>query len=256
MNLEINFDELKKKNYEEIATLTIKLIDEHIDFETKTKAELIKLMAEKLYEAKYPQYEIRSVIEERLGDRVTRQYLLRCLDERFKKPAKVAAGKQTAEKRASAKKAMTNTGSAGSATVLEEPEQDLDGDSDEYQATKRSLQRDELPKTEYNNETEREEEVEEIEEIDELERPKYSERYVSDLRKQFNAKEEDTPYQDCLGTIRVVKAPKQRSSKLEEAISKAKNFTVLLIDIRTNELVNAYTDSEWKKQTTYKKTDQ
>lgn len=115
ISLEINIEELRKnKNFEEVAELTEQYLDEVQKFEDITQGELIRIMAEKLEEAGYPIREIREKIDERMHGKVTRQYISQQLDDRFKNPKKVAAGKATRE----AHKQQTNVGAASSSTVL------------------------------------------------------------------------------------------------------------------------------------------
>jgi hypothetical protein len=111
INVKINTDELRKnRNFEEVAELTEQLIDEANEFENVTKGELIRIMAEKLEEAGYPLREIREKIDERLHGKISRQHISQSLDDRFKNPRMVAAGKAVRERE---KARLTNAGTVG-----------------------------------------------------------------------------------------------------------------------------------------------
>lgn len=254
---QINITELRNKNFEEITQYLITLIDEYRKFEAVTKAEIIKLMAEKLVEAGYPSTEVKDLILERLGDRVTRPYVLRCLPDEYKNPKSIAARKG---KPAKQQQAMTNTGGiTGASTVMEEPQQepqfednDHDGADDnikgkEYQAYKESLQRDELPDIKPQLESEVT--------IQTSEGSEYSEGYVKHLKQQIKALKGELGYQDSLATIKVAKLDKLTENRIYNASKASKVNVVLLIDIRTNQVTQVYTDTEWKKQTIYAKKD-
>ena len=128
ISLEINIEELRKsKNFEEVAEITEQYLDEVEKFENVTKGELIRIMADKLEEAGYPIKEIREKIDERLKGKVTRQYISQQLDDRFKNPKMVAAGKAV---RAAEKQQQTNVGSSGMSTMMAEPDFDEETEAD------------------------------------------------------------------------------------------------------------------------------
>lgn len=128
ISLEINIDELRKRNFEEVAEITEQYLDEVEKFENVTKGELIRIMADKLDEAGYPIKEIREKIDERLKGKVTRQYISQQLDDRFKNPKRVAAGRAIRE--AEKQLQQTNVGSSGLSTVMAEPEFDEETEAD------------------------------------------------------------------------------------------------------------------------------
>jgi len=234
MSLEINIEELRKtKNYEEIAEIAEKLMDEVERFQGHTKAELIRLMADKLEEAGYPILEIREKIQERLGLRVTRQYLLMCLDDRFKNPKRVAAGKAIRE----AEK-QTNTGASGSSTVMEEPGFESDNDDNDDNKTEADI-----PDSEYL--------ARKNWESPDTESVKYSDEYIEkleQLQQQVKALKGELNYNDMLSTVRILKLNKATLNRLDNASAASKVYTYLLVDIRTNEAREIYSDVEWKKK--------
>jgi hypothetical protein len=124
--LEINADELRRfKNFEEVAEITEWCLDQAREFEEVTKGELIRIMAEKLEDAGYPIKEIREKIDERLHGKVSRQHISQSLDDRFKNPRMVAAGKAVRER--TNKTRLTNTGAMALIQALDEPG---DGDTE------------------------------------------------------------------------------------------------------------------------------
>jgi len=244
--LKMDIEEIRKsKNAEEVISLLIEGIDGNIEWETKTKAELIRIAAEKYEQAGYPIKEIKELIIERLGNRVKPHYVGQCLDERFKKITKVVAGKKGGEAKANKQQAaMTNAGVSGSSTVLEPPQHQSDGDDAYHEGEDPAAKpvREQLPDIKPQLESE----------FAELDGgsipPKYSDEYILSLEEQLKALKGELSYKDCLATLKVVKVDKVTENRIYNASKAAKTHIYLIVDIRSNEIREIFTDTEYQKQ--------
>ena len=107
--------ELEKKNISDGFEYVIKLLDDHINFETKYKSKLILIMAEKAEKAEYPQKEIIEYLIEVFAGRISEQHIRRSLPERFKKPTRVAAQIKANKTKAKNKLILTQSNSTSAA---------------------------------------------------------------------------------------------------------------------------------------------
>lgn len=226
ISLEINIEELRKnKNFEEVAELTERLLDEVERFENVTSGELIRIMAEKLEEAGYPLKEIREKIDERMHGKVSRQHISQSLDERFKNPKKVAAGRATREAhkqqqpKLQQQQQQTNVGAGGMmSTVMVEPEFD-DNDNNDNDDTEADV-----PDTEY------------------LERKNLEPPFGTD----DGAK---------LTVVRIEKMDESMLKRLVDATSWSKTHTYLLIHPKTGKVEQMYSDVFYEKRFMQQKTE-
>src|SRR4249920_1518567 len=233
----------KKKNFDEVITILEDGIDNHLEWEGKTKAELVKIAAEKLLEAGYPPLEIKELIVERLHGKIKEHYVGQCLDERYKKAASIAAGKKGIEARKQ-KQAMTNTGAS---TVMEPPEHKTDGEDADYEgddieAVHPVQQREQLP--DIRPQLESENSPVEIQKVPDF----YTVEYIEALEEQVKALKGDLPYKDCLATLRLVKLDKVTENRILNASKASKSHVYLYVDIRSNEVREIYTDTEYLKK--------
>ncbi len=257
LSLEVNLEELKNKNFDEILELANAMCDEIIKFETVTKAEIIKLMAEKLIEAGYPAIDCAGLILERMKHRVTRQYVSSCLDERFKRSTKIAAGKATRAKEAAKVLAQSAGGGGSSGQALVDPEQEQGGDSEDNDGDDGDLKgraelREQLKDIHPQLESDPEINVPIALYIKELEaKVKDLEAKNNFLTQLIRKRNEELPYHDNLLYYRVNKLDKPRVHELVDASASSKTNIVMITDIRNSNVVKIYTDKEWKKQTVY-----
>ena len=251
MSLEINEKKLKDMNFEEVIEL-IKENDLRVrEYQDVSKAKLILVAAEKLKESGYPILEIKDVILERLGVSVTRPYLLRILPDEYKKATKIAGGKKAAEV-VKQKQAITN---AGASTVLEPPIVTHESDGEDayhegYDANTKA-ERHSLPDIQPELESERMSDEDEkgfISLHEEMTKQNYSHEYVQSLEEQVKALKGELPYKDCLATMKVVKVDKVTENRMLNASKAAKTHVYLVIDIRSNEIREIFTDTEYQKQ--------
>ena len=226
ISLEINIEELRKnKNFEEVAELTERLLDEVEKFENVTSGELIRIMAEKLEDAGYPLKEIREKIDERMHGKVSRQHISQSLDERFKNPKKVAAGRATREAhKQQQQQQQTNVGAGGMmSTVMVEPEFDNDNndnDNDNDDDTEADV-----PDTEY------------------MERKNLEPPFGTD----DGAK---------LTVVRIEKMDESMIKRLADATSWSKTHTYLLIHPKTGKVEQMYSDVFYEKRFMQQKMEQ
>lgn len=239
--VKIDLEETRNsKNFDEVITILKDGIENHLEWEGRTKAELIKIAAEKLLDAGYPPLEIKELIVERLEGKIKEHYVSQCLDERFKRATSIASGKKAAEAK---KQAMANTGASSSSTVMESPEHKSDGDNADYEGdditAPKKADREQLPDIMPQLESESEEANE---------KSRYSEEYVSSLEDQIKALNGDIPYKDCLATLRLVKIDKVTENRILNASRASKSHVYLYVDIRSNEVREIYTDTEYLKK--------
>ena len=244
--VKLDLEEIRqKRNFDEVITILEEGIDNHLEWEGKTKAELVKIAAEKLLDAGYPPLEIKELIVERLNNKIKEHYVGQCLDERFKKATKVAAGKKVAEAKKQQAQMVTNTGSS---TVLEPPEHESEGDDADYEgddtaiSTGKPQEREQLPDIRPQLESESEYQDKEEESSN---TKRYSEEYVSSLEEQVKALNGDLPYKDCLALLRLVKIDKVTENRMLNASRASRSHVYLFIDIRTNEVREIFTDTEY-----------
>lgn len=248
MKLEVNLDEIRKLNYDEVGEITKRLIDEANNFENITKKELIVMMAEKLEKDGFPIYEIKDKILETLTpERITREWISHNLDERFKRPKKIAAGKATAAARNAGKQAQTNTGVSGSTTVFEDPqeEREQDNDSNEGESDAESEAfpaRGELPDIKPQLESESQDQ-----QVTHTPSVNFSDKYVQHLEQQIKALNGEVGYQDCIAEVKVNKLDKTTLNRLYRASDSSNSTVTMLVDIRTNTVTSVYPDKEWNK---------
>ena len=239
------------KNFDEVITILEEGIDNHLEWEGKTRAELVKIAAEKLLEAGYPPLEIKELIVERLNGKIREHYVRQCLDERFKKATLVASAKKSAEARKQQQQQQQQmVGATGSTTytAMEPPEHESDGDDPEYEGDDTAIPstdrqpREQLPdiRPQLESESEQEEEPNNTK--------RYSEEYVSSLEEQVKALNGDLPYKDCLALLRLVKIDKVTENRILNASRASKTHVYLYIDIRSNEVREIYTDTEYLKK--------
>jgi len=253
--LKMDIEEIRKsKNAEEVISLLIEGIDGNIEWETKTKAELIRIAAEKYEQAGYPIKEIKELIIERLGNRVKPHYVGQCLDERFKKITKVVAGKKGGEAKANKQAAMTNAGVSGSSTVLEPPQHQSDGDDAYHEGEDPATKpvREQLPDIQPQLESESVGDFglvqDDSESKNDVVMGGYSDQYVKALEEQIQALKGELAYKDCLATLKVVKVDKVTENRIYNASKAAKTHIYLIVDIRSNEIREIFTDTEYQKQ--------
>lgn len=259
--IKIDIEEIRNsKNFDEIITILRDGIENHLEWEGKTKAELVKIAAEKLLEAGYPAIEIKDLIVERLEGQIKEHYVRQCLDERFKKASSIAAGKKAAEAKklqAMTTTTITNTGSSSS-TVMEEQEpssehksdgNDADYEGDDFSISKKA-EREQLPdiKPQLESESEGKQKTQQQQQQHEQQQSRYSEEYVSSLEEQIKALNGDLPYSDCLATLRLVKIDKVTENRILNASRASKSHVYLYVDIRSNEVREIYTDTEYLKK--------
>src|SRR4249920_842083 len=228
----------KKKNFDEVITILEDGIDNHLEWEGKTKAELVKIAAEKLLEAGYPPLEIKELIVERLHGKIKEHYVGQCLDERYKKAASIAAGKKGIEARKQ-KQMISNTDAS---TVMEPPEHKTDGEDADYEgddieSSTGKPTREQLPDIKPQLESESE-----LTTLNTAENLGYSQKYISSLEQQIKALNGDLPYKDCLATLRLVKLDKVTENRILNASRASKSHVYLYVDIRSNEVREIYTD--------------
>ena len=245
--VKIDLEETRNsKNFDEVITILKDGIDNHLEWEGKTKAELIKIAAEKLLDAGYPPLEIKELIVERLEGKIKEHYVSQCLDERFKRATSIASGKKAAEAK---KQAMANTGAS---TVMEPPEHKSDGDNADYEGdditSPKKADREQLPDIMPQLESEGISNTDYTIQETGAPRANCSQEYMESLEQQVKALNGDLPYKDCLATLRLVKIDKVTENRILNASRASKSHVYLYVDIRSNEVREIYTDTEYLKK--------
>lgn len=231
-NLDIDdtFDKKKfdKMDYARKQKYANELEDKDLIYRTKTRIYIIQALAETLEKQEYPILEIKEKIIEGFEGRVSGHYIIKCLPERFKRPQNVTSGKKSAEARKKQKQAINSA----TGQLLEEPELQFKEDDDE----------EDDESEDYTGGSNKHEPLPDIQ-------PSiaYSEDYVQTLEQQVKAMKGSLPYKDVQATQRIAKLSKQTLIKLEEASKKATKEIYTIIDTRTLEIIEVYSDKEYKK---------
>lgn len=205
-------DLVKKLDYVSAVQYFNKLQDSVIIFETYTKAKIIQIIAEKLESTGYPLMEIKSKITEDFQNRISERHIARCLPDRFKNINRVIAHRKHEQDIALEDKTVPKVENS-----LVEPTT-IAGETPELTVSAQ------IPQQEISPE------------------------YVKSLEKQVKALKSEIPYTDMLATMRIVKLDKVRVSQLQDASKSASKHVILMIDTRTNEVSQIYSDRESKKR--------
>lgn len=255
-----NKNKFDKMKYAEAVLYVQDLDNLNVLFSTKTKAVLVKGLAEKLEYQKYPLHEIKKKISDDLKDAVsiTDSYLGRCLDDKYKHPARVAAGKKNIEKAAHVKKSkqgkLQNKDNVHKAEMFETDEdedreyedstnlQQVHGSSSSTSssgigAIAPELEKPEAPQgytTEYIQNLEKENDL--------------LQQRNQELEEQAKALNGQIPYLQMKQANRVNKLDKQMLIKLEEVTKKARKEVYLITDIRTRQVIQIFSDKDFNKQ--------
>ena len=235
--------ELEKKNISDSFEYVIKLLDEHINFETRYKSKLILIMAEKIEKTGFPQKEIIEHLIEEFAGRISEQHIRKSLPERFKKPSRVTAqikANATKTKNKIALAQQVSNSSVVTTTVFEDA---LSKDKDK-------IQRETLPnfkpsiKSDYSLYSDPE---------DSLATPSSSDNntisleYVKSLEKTIAILNGEIPYSNRLAIYKVMKMDKIKAMQFYEAIKSSLREVVVTVDSRTNNIVQIFTDKGFKK---------
>lgn len=238
MDIEDTFDKKKfdKMDYARKQKYANELEDRDLIYRTKTRIYIIQSLAEALEKQEYPILEIKEKIIEGFEGRVSSHYIIKCLPERFKRPQNVTSGKKSAEARKKQKQANINSATG---QLLEEPELQFKEDDEEEENDESE---------DYTGGSNKHEPLPDIQ-------PSiaYSEDYVQTLEQQVKAMKGSLPYKDVQATQRIAKLSKQTLIKLEEASKKATKEVYTIIDTRTLEIIEVYSDKDYKKLTNNRK---
>ena len=236
--------ELEKKNVSDGFEYVIKLLDDHINFETKYKSKLILIMAEKLEKTGFPQKEIIEHLIEKFAGKISEQHIRRSLPERFKKPTRVAAQIKANETKAKNKISLAqsnlNTNTAAATTTIFDDSSNKNNDKIEGKPLSNFKPNVESDFPLYSDLK------------DPLVNPSnnntISIEYVKSLEKTIAALNGEIPYTDCLAIYKIMKMDEIKAIKFENAIKASLKEVVVTVDIRTNNIVQIFTDKEYRKK--------
>lgn len=219
-----NQEEFSKMDYTQKVDYFKKCEKEAVEYQTKTKSDMVLDMALFLKKSGYPVKEIKHKLLEDLGDLVTGRYIDMCLTEEFKP-------RQIAKKEKVKQKQVATLGASGE-TILEPAA------STNTKANREELSRINEPSVVNENTT-----------PEEISAPPINAAYVESLEQQIAALKAEIPYTDMLATHRIVKLDRITQQSLINASKKCLKYIYMTIDIRTNELTKAIADKDYKKET-------
>jgi len=227
-----NKAEFAKMTYQDKINHFKKCEKEMVEYQTKTKAEMILDIALYLKKTGYVVKEIKNKILEDLGDIVTGRYIDMCLPEEFKP-------RQMKRKEKAEREKVPQLIAADGFTVLDEP-------------TSHSTRGDREDLTNLNPPTVAFNPIGQIVEDfipgeTPAPAPKIDIAYVESLEQQIEALKGKIGYTDMLAQYRIVKLSRQSTSSLISASKKCARHVYITLDIRTNEVTKVMSDKEWAK---------
>ena len=214
-----NKEEFANLNYNDKIKFFKDCEKEAVEYQTKTKAEMILDIAQYLKRTGYVVKEIKHKILEDLGDLVTGRYIDMCLTDEFKP-------RQMTKKQKEQIPMIT----ADVKTVLEHPKK-----SDREDLT--NLKTPSIAMVPVGQNAE-----------DLVLAPKIDIAYVENLERQVKAFKGEIGYTDMLAQFRVVKLTNPLIQSLINASKKCSKYVYVTLDIRSNEVNKVIIDKDWKKK--------
>lgn len=218
-----NNEEFVKMNYDAKIEFFKKCEKDAIEYQTKTKSEMILIIALYLKESKYVLKDIKHKILEDLGDLVTGRYIDMCLTEEFK-PRQIKRKEKIDQK-------VPLIGADGS-TILDESTPNKKSEREDLA----NLKTPSIAMVPVGQNAE-----------DLVAAPKIDINYVESLERQILAFKGEIGYTDMLAQHRIAKLSRQSIQTLLNASKKCAKFVYITIDIRTNEASKIIADKDWKK---------